>query len=86
MINNAKRTYRNYCPPPGAGFADSTAGGFGAGAAALARGDCYSRCIPWDNEDAWESGWWVGNEGREVRKARKNGDLVDSGAGRGILG
>jgi len=36
MINNAKRKYRNYCPPPDARYACSTAGGIGAGAAALA--------------------------------------------------
>ena len=84
MINNAKGKYRNYCLPPDAGFARSTAGGFGAGAAILARGDCHRRCIPCDNEGAWESGWRVGNEEREVWKARKHGDLVVSRAGRGI--
>jgi len=84
LINNAKRKYGHYCPPPGAGLVDSTAGGFGAGAASLARGDSSRRCIPCDKEGAWEAGWWVDSEERELWKARKNGDLVDAGAGRGI--
>ena len=52
MINNAKRKYKNCCPHADARFARSTGGGFGAYAAALARGDCYRRCIPCDNEGA----------------------------------
>jgi len=62
MINNAKGKYRNQCPLPNSGFARSTGGGFGTGAAALAGGgDCYRRCISCDNEDAWEF-WGVGGQ------------------------
>ena len=83
MINNAKRKHRKHCLPPDAGIARSTAGGFGAGAAARARGDCFRRCIPCGNEGALDSGWWVGNEAREVRKSRKRGEIVVLRARRG---
>jgi len=63
MINNAKGKYRNHCPLPDAGFARSTGGGFGAGTAALARGDCYRRTIPCSNEGVWGL-WGVGGQQR----------------------
>ena len=37
---------------PRARLGGFTAGGFGAGAAALVGGDCYRRYIPYDNEGA----------------------------------
>jgi len=65
MINNTKGEYRNHCPLTDAGFACSTGGGFGAGAAALARGDCYRRAILCGNEGTW--GLWVMGGQRRMR-------------------
>lgn len=85
MTNNAKRKYRNHCPLPNARFTRSTGGGFGAGAATIAGGDCYRLCIPYDNKGAWELfGGWVGNDEREVQKARKHGEPAVLRAGGGI--